>query len=217
MRKEIIAIDGPAASGKSTVAKRVAKKLNYKYIDSGAMYRAVAYYMLKNKISLEDIKNHLDEIVIDFDVANNVYLNKQDVSKELRSEEVTNLVAQVATIKEVREKLVYLQQQLGQEKGIVMDGRDIGSVVFKDALVKIYQVASVKARALRRYEENIARGITSNLEQIEQEIAKRDYEDLNREHSPLLKASDAIEIDTSTMSIDENVQEIIEIFRKKVK
>ncbi|MDF9866900.1 cytidylate kinase [Bacilli bacterium PM5-3] len=215
--KEIIAIDGPAASGKSTVAKLVAKKLGYKYIDSGAMYRCVALYALENSISIDDIANHLDDIKIEFDVENNVYLNNENVSMKIRTNEVTALVPKIAKIELVREKLVEMQQSFGLEKGIVMDGRDIGTVVFKDAKVKIYQVASAKARALRRYNENIANGIKSNLSEIEAEIEKRDHDDINRDISPLTKASDAIEVDTSNYSIEENVEKVLEIFKEKVK
>jgi len=217
MIKEIIAIDGPAASGKSTVAKRVAKELGYKYIDSGAMYRCIALYMIRNKIELTDIVKHLDEIAIDFDIANNVYLNDENVSEAIRMPEVTALVPKVAAIKEVRERLVEMQQAYGKEKGIVMDGRDIGTVVFKDAKLKIYQIASPEARALRRYNENIAKGIAANLNEIEKKIEKRDYEDMNRDISPLKKADDAVELDTSDLTIEENVAKILEIFKEKVK
>lgn len=216
MKKEIIAIDGPAASGKSTVAKLLAKQLNYKYIDSGAMYRCVALYALLNKIDLDEIEKYLDKISISFDVDNQIYLNNENVTKQIRSNEVTNLVAKVAALRQVRERLVALQQEYGIEKGIVMDGRDIGSVVFKDAKVKIYQYASVEARALRRHLENIEKKIDSNLLNIQDEIQQRDYEDTNREISPLVKADDAIVIDTSDLSIEESVQKIMEIYKKKV-
>lgn len=216
MIKEIIAIDGPAASGKSSVAKKVAQKLNYKYIDSGSMYRCIALYALENNYNLNEIVEHLNEINIEFDTNNNVFLNKVNVTNKIRSNEVTNLVASVAALEKVREKLVALQQSYGIEKGIVMDGRDIGSVVFKDAKVKIYQVASVDARAKRRHLENLENNRESDLEEIKKEIEKRDYEDKNRLISPLTKADDAIELDTSNLSIDESVDKVIEIFRKKV-
>lgn len=216
MKKEIIAIDGPAASGKSTIAKRVAKQLNYKYIDSGAMYRCVALYTIENKLDLSEIVDHLEKIRIDFDTNNQVFLNDVNVTKQIRTNEVTNLVAQVAMIKEVREKLVALQQEYGLEKGIVMDGRDIGSVVFKDAKVKIYQCASVEARAQRRYLENIENNIQVDLSVLQKEIEQRDYEDLNRQISPLVKADDAIVLDTSDLTIEESVTKVLEIFKEKV-
>ena len=217
MKKEIIAIDGPAASGKSTVAKIVAKKLGYKYIDSGAMYRCVALYVLENKIELEDINSQLDKIRIDFDVDNNVFLNERAVSKAIRTKEVTGIVAQVAALKEVREKLVKMQQELGLDKGIVMDGRDIGTVVFPQAKVKIFLIASVTARAQRRYHDYLAAKMEINLAEIEAELTKRDYDDTHREISPLIKAKDAIELDTSNLTVDESVIKIIEIFKEKVK
>ncbi len=216
MKKEIIAIDGPAASGKSTIAKLIAKKLNYKYIDSGAMYRCVALYAIEHKLTLDEIVSYLDDIKIDFDTNNQVYLNGENVTSGIRSNEVTNLVAKVAAIKEVREKLVTLQQEYGVEKGIVMDGRDIGSVVFKDAKVKIYQYASVEARALRRHLENIENKVDSNLLNLQEEIEQRDYEDINREISPLIKADDAIILDTSDLSIEESVEKVMQIFKEKV-
>lgn len=216
MNKEIIAIDGPAASGKSTVAKRVAKELGYKYIDSGAMYRCVVLYMLQNNLTIATIVDNLAKIRIDFATDNRVFLNDVDVSESIRSIEVTNLVPKVAAIKKIREKLVEMQQAYGQEKGIVMDGRDIGTVVFKEAKLKIYQVASVEARALRRHQENLDKGRESNLEMIKQEIEQRDYDDMNREISPLTKALDAVELDTSNLTIEENVKAILDIFNKKV-
>lgn len=216
MKKEIIAIDGPAASGKSTVAKRVAQELGYKYIDSGAMYRCVTLYVIQNNIDISDLDKILNKVKIDFDSSNRVYLNGLDVSDDLRSNEVSALVSKVAANDQVRIALVAMQQAYGKEKGIVMDGRDIGTVVFKEAKVKIYQVASVEARAQRRHLENLSRGIDSDLIQITAEIKQRDYQDMNRAISPLTKACDAIELDTSMLSIDENVVAVINIFNEKV-
>ncbi|MEG0284365.1 MAG: (d)CMP kinase [Erysipelotrichales bacterium] len=217
MAKEIIAIDGPAASGKSTVAKQVAQKLGYKYIDSGAMYRCLTLYALDNEIPINDIVNHLDKIKIEFGSNLEVYMNDVDVSEDIRSLRVTKNVASLAAIKEVREYLVAMQQGYGKDKGIVMDGRDIGSVVFKDAKVKIYQIASVEARAQRRYEEDKRQGRLSSLEEIKADIEQRDYEDINREVTPLVKAEDAIELDTSNMSVAQSVDAVIEIFNEKVR
>ncbi|MGL4382403.1 MAG: (d)CMP kinase [Bacilli bacterium] len=216
MKKEIIAIDGPSASGKSSVAKEVAKRLNYLYIDSGSMYRCVAYYLLKNKLDISQLKDHLDQIDISFDLDNNVFLNGENVSEEIRSGAVTKLVATIATLDYVRSYLVLKQQEYGQNKGIVMDGRDIGSVVFKDAKVKIYQVASVEARASRRHLENQLHNRESDLEEIKKQIEERDYIDMNRTISPLIKVDDAIEIDTSNLSLEENIEQVLEIIKKRV-
>ncbi|MEG0283762.1 MAG: (d)CMP kinase [Erysipelotrichales bacterium] len=217
MEKEIIAIDGPAASGKSTVAKQVAQKLGYKYIDSGAMYRCLTLYALDNNIEINSIVDYLSEIKIEFGNNLEVFMNDIDVSNDIRSLRVTKNVAKLAAIKEVREYLVAMQQGYGVDKGIVMDGRDIGSVVFKDAKVKIYQIASVEARAQRRYEEDKRQGRLSSLEEIKADIEQRDYEDINREVTPLVKAEDAVELDTSNMSVAQSVDAVIEIFNEKVK
>jgi CMP/dCMP kinase len=213
MKKEIIAIDGPAGSGKSTIAKLVAKKLHYKYIDSGAMYRCVALYLIQNDIKPKNVAKVLDEIHIDFDKKGRVYLNGDDVSDEIRSEEVTKMALVIAQNKKVRAKLVEMQRAYGKDKGVVMDGRDIGTVVFKDAKVKIYQVASVEARAKRRYLEDTS----LSYEQILADIKKRDYEDMHRSISPLIKADDAVEVDTSDLTIDETVDAILKIFKERVK
>ncbi|MDR1782028.1 MAG: (d)CMP kinase [Bacilli bacterium] len=217
MKKEIIVIDGPAASGKSTVAKLVAQKLNYKYIDSGAMYRCVALYKLENNLSIGQLLNNIEKIKIDFDNNNHVFLNDKDVSDLIRSTEVSKLVSEIAKISKIRAYLVSLQQSYGKEKGIVMDGRDIGSVVFPEAKVKIYQVASVETRAKRRFNELLDNGKSADYLEICNNIKKRDYDDMNREVSPLIKVDDAYELDTSNMSIDEVVNKIIEIFNEKVK
>lgn len=212
MKKEIIAIDGPAGSGKSTIAKLVAKKLNYKYIDSGAMYRCIALYLIENNIDVADVDSILDDINIKFDIKGNVYLNDKNVSNEIRSEEVTKLAVAVAQNEQVRAKMVEKQRTYGVEKGIVMDGRDIGSVVFPEAKVKIYQVASVEARAERRHKEDLS----LEYDQILEDIKKRDYEDMHRPISPLVKVDDAVELDTSNLSIDETVDAIIKIFNERV-
>lgn len=211
MKKNIIAIDGPAASGKSSVAKRIAKKLNYLYIDSGAMYRAVALYILQHgKI------DNLQDIKITFDNNQHIYLNEKDVSKEIRSSEVTKLVPKVAQNPEIRAYLVKLQQDFGLEHNVVMDGRDIGTVVFKDADVKIYQLASVDARAQRRYLEEQAKGYNVDLNEIKKDIEERDAQDITREISPLIKADDAIEVDTSNLSLEESVNLILDIIKERM-
>ena len=209
-KKLIIAIDGPGAAGKSTVAKLVAKKLNLTYIDKGAMYRSLGLYALRNNIEVTDVDglvNALSKIDIYLDQQGRVFLNGEDVSLEIRGEAVTRVASPVSAPRPVREILVKKQQELAHksENGVVMDGRDIGTVVLTDANLKIYQIASSAVRAKRRYEENLKKGITTPLEQIEKEIAHRDYLDMNKGYGSLKKAEDAIELDTSDMSIEEVV------------
>ncbi|HDR7911549.1 TPA: (d)CMP kinase [Bacillus wiedmannii] len=212
-----IAIDGPAAAGKSTVAKVVAKKLSYVYIDTGAMYRTITYAALEQKVDIEN-EEKLMEVVknvnIEFQQGENtqlVFLNGQDVSEVIRTPEVTNRVSIVAKHRLVREEMVRRQQELAEKGGVVMDGRDIGTHVLPDAEVKIFMLASVEERAERRHLENINKGFDSNLEQLKKEIAQRDKLDSEREVSPLKKADDALELDTTSLSIEEVVQEIMSI------
>ena len=208
--KLIIAIDGPGAAGKSTVAKILAKKLNLTYIDTGAMYRCLALYAYRNKIDPKDVSSlveGLKTLDIYLDNTGRVFLNGEDVTLKIRTTAVTKLASPVSAPRPVREILVLKQQELAHksENGVVMDGRDIGTVVLTDANIKIYQVASPRIRALRRYQENLEKGIECNLEELEKEIAHRDYLDMNKEYGALKKAEDAIELDTSYMSIDEVV------------
>ncbi|ENB9400700.1 TPA: (d)CMP kinase [Bacillus cereus] len=212
-----IAIDGPAAAGKSTVAKVVAKKLSYVYIDTGAMYRAITYAALEQKVDIEN-EEQLMEVVknvkIEFQQGENtqlVFLNGQDVSEVIRTPEVTNRVSIVAKHRLVREEMVRRQQELAEKGGVVMDGRDIGTHVLPDAEVKIFMLASVEERAERRHLENMNKGFDSNLEQLKEEIAQRDKLDSEREVSPLKKADDALELDTTSLSIEEVVQKIMSI------
>ncbi|AFU12153.1 MULTISPECIES: (d)CMP kinase [Bacillus] len=212
-----IAIDGPAAAGKSTVAKVVAKKLSYVYIDTGAMYRAITYAALEQKVDIEN-EEKLMEVVknvnIEFQQGENtqlVFLNGQDVSEVIRTPDVTNRVSIVAKHRLVREEMVRRQQELAEKGGVVMDGRDIGTHVLPDAEVKIFMLASVEERAERRHLENINKGFDSNLEQLQEEIAQRDKLDSEREVSPLKKADDALELDTTSLSIEEVVQKIMGI------
>ncbi|HDX9613555.1 (d)CMP kinase [Bacillus toyonensis] len=212
-----IAIDGPAAAGKSTVAKVVAKKLSYVYIDTGAMYRAITYAALEQKVDIEN-EEKLMEVVknvnIEFQHGENtqlVFLNGQDVSEVIRTPDVTNRVSIVAKHRLVREEMVRRQQELAEKGGVVMDGRDIGTHVLPDAEVKIFMLASVEERAERRHLENINKGFNSNLEQLKEEIAQRDKLDSEREVSPLKKADDALELDTTSLSIEEVVQKIMGI------
>ena len=202
-----IAIDGPGAAGKSTIAKCLAKKLNYVHLDTGAMYRSTAYKALQNHISLEDEKavcKMLENTKIQLATDGSIFLDGEDVSDKIRTNEISLAASLVSKLANVRRMLVERQQEMAKEKGFIMDGRDIGTVVLKDAEVKIYMTATPMARAKRRYDQNIAKNIpTGSIEEIAREIAERDLQDMTRENSPLKKADDAVEIDTSDMSIDE--------------
>lgn len=214
-----IAIDGPAASGKSTAAKGVAKKLGFLYVDTGAMYRAVTLYMMEKGLdtkSEEQARSVMEEIDIMEDVNGHVYLNGRDVSKEVRSNAVSNQVSFACAHLPVRERLVTLQQNMAKYQSVVMDGRDIGTVVLKNATLKVYQVASVKSRAERRCLEEREKGNNVSLEQITAEIERRDYIDSHRDNSPLRKADDAILLDTSDLTIEEEIDAIIRLFNDKV-
>ena len=210
-----IAIDGPASSGKSTVAKIIAKDFGYTYLDTGAMYRAATYIALNNQVSPEDssrLLELLEQYPISFGRAENgdqlVFVGDVDVTDPIRENEVTNAVSAFAAIPTVREKLVALQQEIARQGGIVMDGRDIGTVVLPQAELKIFLVASVDERAERRYKENLSKGIETDLETLKEEIAARDYKDSHRETSPLKQAEDAIYLDTTGLSILEVVEKI---------
>ncbi|WP_347351217.1 (d)CMP kinase [Acetoanaerobium noterae] len=209
----IIAIDGPAGAGKSTIAKKVADSLGYVYIDTGAMYRAFTYELLTSSISLSDIEEInkvLEKTNIEFK-NNEIFLNNLNVTNEIRSKNVTANVSTVSAIPQVREKLVDLQRKIASESNSILDGRDIGTVVFPNAELKIFLTASVKIRALRRYNELIAKDKNIDINEIEAEIEKRDKLDSSRETSPLIKAADAIEIDTSDLSIDEVANTILKL------
>ncbi|MGG3520026.1 (d)CMP kinase [Bacillus pseudomycoides] len=212
-----IAIDGPAAAGKSTVAKVVAKELSYVYIDTGAMYRTLTYAALEQNVDIENeesLMEVLKNVNIDFQQGENtqlVFLNGKDVSEAIRTPNVTNRVSIVAKHRFVREEMVRRQQVLAEKGGVVMDGRDIGTHVLPNAEVKIFMLASVQERAERRHLENTKKGFASSLEQLKKEIAKRDKLDSEREVSPLKKADDALELDTTSLSIEEVVQKIMDI------
>ncbi|WP_163970199.1 (d)CMP kinase [Oceanobacillus halotolerans] len=218
-----IAIDGPAAAGKSTVAKIVAKKLSYIYIDTGAMYRALTLKALNEIIDLNDeqaLKTLLVHTVIDLQQQNDnqiVLLDGKDVTTQIRTEIVSNSVSHVAKHADVRSIMVKRQQSLAAKRGVVMDGRDIGTHVIPDAEVKIFLVASVEERAKRRHEENIQKGFPSNLDKLKEEIRQRDLIDSNREVAPLIKAEDAIEIDTTALSINEVAERILAIALRNIK
>jgi len=222
MKKKLsIAIDGPAAAGKSTVAKIIARRLTYIYIDTGAMYRALTYKALNNGIdpnneaALYDLLMSTDIKLQNSDQGQDVLVDGVIVSEEIRTPNVTKNVSAVSQHKLVREEMVRRQQLLSEQGGVVMDGRDIGTQVMPNAEVKIFMLASVDERAKRRHEENILKGFDSDIEQLKQDIAARDKFDSEREVSPLKKAADAIELDTTSLSIDEVVDAIMKIANEK--
>ncbi|MBU5594243.1 (d)CMP kinase [Amphibacillus sp. MSJ-3] len=216
-----IAIDGPAAAGKSTVAKKIANKLKYIYIDTGAMYRAITLKAIKQELDIDDEKAlhqlllQTEIKLIQSDQQQRVILDGHDVTEEIRNEAVTKQVSAVAKHQLVRQVMVDRQRKFAKEGNVVMDGRDIGSHVIPDAEVKIFLIASVDERAERRYKENIRKGYQTNLEQLKKEIATRDKLDTEREVSPLIKADDAVELDTTSLSIDQVVERILNIIKKK--
>ena len=214
-----IAIDGPAAAGKSTVAKQVAKILNCVYIDTGAMYRAITWYALSKGVDPKDeekVTALLPEIDLSLHLDGKVVVNAQDITKEIRTTEVADNVSYIASYKKIRLHLVELQRKMSKNVSVVMDGRDIGSYVLPYADVKIFQVASVETRAVRRYKENLEKGINCSIEEIEENLRKRDYIDSHREFAPLKKAEDSFVLDTSNMTIDEAVNAIIKIVKNKL-
>ncbi|WP_369992789.1 (d)CMP kinase [Winogradskyella sp.] len=222
MKKIIIAIDGFSSTGKSTVAKQLAKELNYIYVDTGAMYRAVTYFALENDLIGEDffhiekLIERLDDIKITFKYNKDlgfaeVYLNGRNIEKDIRTLKVSRYVSPIATISEVRQKLVEQQQLMGKDKGIVMDGRDIGTVVFPDAELKIFMTASAETRAKRRYKELLERGHNLSYEEVLENVTTRDRIDSSREDSPLRKADNAIEIDNSDLTIEEQVDSLVKL------
>lgn len=218
-----IAIDGPASSGKSTIAKLLADKYSLVYVDTGAMYRTLTYLALKNNVPVDTEKLLLDllnKTTISFkkiEEGQLVYADDEDVTDAIRSHEVTNNVSEVSAFGKIREELVSRQQEIANDTGVVMDGRDIGTVVLPDADVKIFLVASVEERAERRYLENKEKGIDSDFERLKQEIINRDAYDSNREVSPLKQADDAVRLDTTSLSIEEVVERCVEIIDSKVK
>ena len=212
-----IAIDGPSAAGKSTIAKELCKKLGYVHLDTGAMYRCTALKAMRQGIAMDDeesVCRMLADTEIELTPDGNVFLDGEDVSKAIRENEVSMRASDVSKLQNVRRDLVKRQQDMAKAKGFIMDGRDIGTVVLTDAEVKIYMTASARARAERRYLQNIENGIeTADIDTLEAEIKARDEQDMNREFSPLRKADDAIEIDTSHLTIEEVTERIYELAR----
>ncbi len=224
MKKIVIAIDGYSACGKSTTAKRVASILGYTYIDSGAMYRAVTLYFLENHVSQTnkiEINKALDKIEVSFQInqkteQTETYLNGLNVENEIRDMSISNQVSQVSSIKEVRDAMVAQQRRLGKKKGVVMDGRDIGTVVFADAELKIFMNADIYVRSSRRQAEFLAKDQLVDLEDIIDNLKKRDQLDTTREESPLKQADDAIVVDTTFMTLEEQVEEVVNLALSKI-
>lgn len=218
-----IAIDGPAGAGKSTIARKVAKELSFIYVDTGAMYRAMAYYLLKNHVSGENSKE-IEEKCQDAEISicyengeQQVLLGEENVTSYLRTEEVGKMASVSSANGKVREKLLSLQRNLAAQNDVVMDGRDIGTTILPNADVKIYLTASADTRAQRRYQELTEKGESCDLEEIKRDIIARDERDMNREVSPLKQAEDAVLVDSSHMGIEEVTEEIIRIYKEKVK
>jgi len=225
MKKIIVAIDGPASSGKSTTAKQLAKKLNCIYVDSGAMYRAVALFLMQNKIDFNEkklLRKALSEINIEIipsklKYENTIILNGEDVTKKIREPEITSYSSTIATNGLIRKRMVELQRRMAETQSIVMDGRDIGTIVFPNADFKFFLIASIEERAKRRWLENQDKGLSSKtFDEIKEELAFRDKTDTTREISPLKKAEDAIEIDTTNLNIQQQVEEIYGIIKNEI-
>lgn len=222
MKKIVVAIDGPAGAGKSTIAKLVAEKLGYAYIDTGAMYRSVAWKFLQTGKDFDEafISQLAETMVIEFKPeasVNRVFVDGTEVTEPIRSAEVTAIVSKVAAIGAVREAMVAQQRRMGEAGGVLMDGRDIGTVVFPNAQLKIFLTASVEERALRRYKELVAKGQDVDLAQLQKDIASRDKQDSERAISPLRQAEDALLLDTSDMNIEQVTARIMELVEERAK
>jgi cytidylate kinase len=221
----VIAIDGYSGCGKSSTAKAVAKTLGYTYIDSGAMYRAATLHFLNEKLSPsneEEVKKGLDSLEISFQInqgtgLQETYLNGQNVEDEIRSMHISQKVSELATVALIRKELVAHQQRLGEGKGVVMDGRDIGSVVFPNAELKVFMTANLKTRSKRRQQELLEKGHAVDLSVIEENLADRDELDSSRAESPLMKMPDAVDVDTSDLTFEEQVAQIVQLAKTKIK
>lgn len=225
MGKIVIAIDGYSGCGKSSTAKALAKNLGYTYIDSGAMYRAATLHFLNENLSLSseyEVRRGLDSLVITFQInpgtgLQETYLNGQNVEDEIRSMHISQKVSELATVASIRKELVAQQQRLGRGKGVVMDGRDIGSVVFPNAELKVFMTANLETRAKRRQLELLEKGQSVDLIEIEENLANRDEVDSSRRESPLMKMPDAAEVDTSDLTLEEQVAKIVQLAKAKIK
>lgn len=227
-KKITIAIDGFSSTGKSTLAKQLAKNLGYIYVDTGAMYRAVAFFAMQNNLISSDsfnkveLVNQLKDIILEFKFNSDLgfaemYLNGDNVEKDIRTIEVSGFVSKVAEVSEVRAKLVEQQQEMGKNKAIVMDGRDIGTVVFPDAELKVFMTASASTRAQRRYDELLQKGDVVTYEEVLKNVEERDYIDTHREDSPLVMASDAVEIDNSYLNREEQFEAVLDLVNNIIK
>ena len=227
-KKITIAIDGFSSTGKSTLAKQLAKHLGYIYVDTGAMYRAVAFFAMQNNLISSDsfnkveLVNQLKDIMLEFKFNTDLgfaemYLNGDNVEKDIRTIEVSGFVSKVAEVSEVRAKLVDQQQEMGKNKAIVMDGRDIGTVVFPDAELKVFMTASASTRAQRRYDELLQKGDVVTYEEVLKNVEERDYIDTHREDSPLVMASDAVEIDNSYLNREEQFEAVLDLVNNIIK
>lgn len=227
MSKIVIAIDGYSSCGKSTLAKTLAKQLSYAFIDTGAMYRAVTLYFMRKGVTVFEslpesiVQEYLSQVTIDFRFNDSkgysdTYLNNENVEDEIRSKAVSNAVSSLSQIKSVRTKMVRLQQQLGEKKGIVMDGRDIGSVVFPNAELKLFMTADPDVRANRRYQELKLKGVEMTLEEVKQNLTERDYHDTHRKENPLVKANDAIVIDNTNITKEDQLSLALDLVKKKL-
>lgn len=223
-KKIVIAVDGFASCGKSTLAKSLAKRFNFTYVDSGAMYRAVMLYFLDNNIDINDIelvKRGLEQVAITFELnkttgLNEIFLNGKNVENEIRGMRISTRVSELSKIREVRGALVDIQRQIGRSKGIVMDGRDIGTVVFPQAELKLFMTADFEERVRRRYDEMISKGVKISKEEVAENLRQRDYIDTNRKESPLVKADDAIEIDNTDLTPEEQLDIAISYAGQKI-
>lgn len=227
MKRIIIAIDGYSSTGKSTLAKKIAKQLGYIYVDTGAMYRAISFYahekgfIDKNSFKVDKLISDLDHINLEFKYNDalgysEIYLDKKNIEQDIRTLEISNFVSKVAAIPEVRRKLVEQQQVMGLEKGIVMDGRDIGTVVFPEAELKIFMTASAEKRAQRRYKEMIDNGNDVTYESVLENVNSRDLLDTTRNDSPLIKAKDAIEVDNSDLTVDDTFNLVYQYVKRNI-
>ncbi len=216
-----IAVDGPAGAGKSTVCKQAAKELGYIYVDTGAMYRALAYYFLRNDIrDIDSFKEEIDNIKIEVKFINGeqkIFLCGEDVSDFIRTSEIASLASKISANKMIRNYLLNLQRNLAKCNNVLMDGRDIGTVILPNADVKIYLTASKEERAKRRYEEFVSKGVVCNYEKVLEDIERRDYNDSHREIAPLKPSIDSIIIDTSKLNFEESVKKLVDVIKEKIK